>query len=134
MDEEEAALDAEYEKVTAELKAAESALEKVRKRWNELYDARSKKARERFPREDELTYAFSNCRCGAPLAYFPKANPREWVCAKVLLGLTNRKTDALVERSFLADKPLEIPKGIVPHDMLPFAFWKIKSDPGRKAL
>lgn len=128
------ALDAAYEKVTAELRAAEAAVDELRKRWNDLHAARAKKARERFPREDELTYAFTNCHCGAPLAYFPKADPREWTCAKVLLGLTSRETDALVERSFMSGPPPKIPEGITAHDTLPFAFWKIKSDPSRKSL
>ena len=93
----------------------------------------------RFPREDELTYALTSCKgCGAPLAYWPDADPRDWLCADVLLGRVGTPEDkALVGEApmtMLGQPPLpEPPEGKVVHDKLPFAFWKVKEDRGRKS-
>jgi len=110
-------------------------LAEYRARWRLLYNERVAFAKQRNPREDELTYALAaTCRCGAPMAYFLAESPRAWSCADILLGKFNdrlAKDVFQVEKVFFSKDPPGS-EGKELHDVYPFAFWKVKSDPTRK--
>lgn len=132
----EAELRRELAAARARLDAAQEEEKQAREAWRVAHDNLAKGLRGRFPREDELTYALgATCKgCGAPLAYWPDAHPREWDCADVLLGRVGTPEDKalVVERSMFSGPPPEAPPGKVLHDRLPFAFWSVKSDRTRK--